>query len=444
MHYARCDTHFLLYVYDVLRNELVEKSDRNDPEFNFIERVLEKSKETALQHYSNPYFHPEQGWGKGGWFNPLTKSNAAYDGQQFAVFKALYKWRDDLARLKDESTMFIMSPAVVADLAQYMPTDKKALWALLGNHARNLKGHLDDLFDVIQLARASGLTGPTALQFLREARAANEGLIENQATPVVEADAAIPDASELRSKRSQLWGNMPMSTIWDESAKPVRSDEKEVIVFTYPQPLHAQFGTPQEQLVAESPSGDRQAANEPETLVDQEFTLKTGRKPKVDREELDSASDAEDMDVDEEVKPTLDPGRSQPADAAEFVTVEDADGSLDSDESDEETAETRSMSKKERSKAKKREKKEAKKQARAEKEVAKKSKQEEDGADEDEEAFDYSKAASVLHASKPNGGGRDSRGEKPFNPYSKKSGDAPKGARKLGHVKSGKTATFKK
>lgn len=34
--YARSDTHFLLYIYDMIRNELVEKSDRSTPETDLI------------------------------------------------------------------------------------------------------------------------------------------------------------------------------------------------------------------------------------------------------------------------------------------------------------------------------------------------------------------------------------------------------------------------
>lgn len=52
--YARADTHFLLYVYDKMRNELLEKSDLSDLEKNKIHDVQEKSKEYALQRYEHP------------------------------------------------------------------------------------------------------------------------------------------------------------------------------------------------------------------------------------------------------------------------------------------------------------------------------------------------------------------------------------------------------
>ena len=61
--YARADTHFLLYVYDNMRNELVEKSDFSNPERNKVQEVLQKSKETALQRYEHPIYDTELGLG---------------------------------------------------------------------------------------------------------------------------------------------------------------------------------------------------------------------------------------------------------------------------------------------------------------------------------------------------------------------------------------------
>ncbi|EOD51783.1 putative exosome complex exonuclease protein [Neofusicoccum parvum UCRNP2] len=58
--YARSDTHFLLYIYDNMRNELVDKSDFSNPEEDRIRRVLEKSKETSLQTYETPIYDTKE------------------------------------------------------------------------------------------------------------------------------------------------------------------------------------------------------------------------------------------------------------------------------------------------------------------------------------------------------------------------------------------------
>ena len=44
--YARSDTHFLLYVFDEMRNELIDKSTQAN---DLLEQVLNGSKQYALQ-----------------------------------------------------------------------------------------------------------------------------------------------------------------------------------------------------------------------------------------------------------------------------------------------------------------------------------------------------------------------------------------------------------
>ncbi|WP_374759170.1 hypothetical protein, partial [Salmonella enterica] len=51
LYYARSDTHYLLYIYDKVRNELVMKSDRGNPGTEYIETALQKSKVQSLSRY---------------------------------------------------------------------------------------------------------------------------------------------------------------------------------------------------------------------------------------------------------------------------------------------------------------------------------------------------------------------------------------------------------
>jgi exosome complex exonuclease RRP6 len=90
-------------------------------------------------------------------------------------------------------------------------------------------------------------------------------------------------------------------------------------------------------------------------------------------------------------------------------------------------------------KAEKRAKKAAKKAAAA----AAGNAQAEIAADvDDEEAFDYNKADSVLHGKRHDSEKGGKKKEKPFDPY-RKSEDAPKGMRRLQMERAGKSHTFK-
>jgi exosome complex exonuclease RRP6 len=115
--YARSDTHFLLYVYDSLRNALIARASRTPSPVDSdgegtskpnpqraIRRVLEKSAETALKLYSrDPYDH-DKGIGMNGWGNLAKKlgKKVAADETLF-VFQRLHFWRDNIAREMDES-----------------------------------------------------------------------------------------------------------------------------------------------------------------------------------------------------------------------------------------------------------------------------------------------------------------------------------------------------
>ena len=120
--YARSDTHWLLFIYDNLRNALLAKSSRppspspNDisgssadgPRQNPQEAmrvVLERSANTALKLYQPDFYDMDSGRGTGGWASSVKKwlPREPADSIAVFVFKRLHAWRDALARKEDES-----------------------------------------------------------------------------------------------------------------------------------------------------------------------------------------------------------------------------------------------------------------------------------------------------------------------------------------------------
>jgi exosome complex exonuclease RRP6 len=119
--YARADTHFLLYVYDNLRNALLDRavsrsasptSRANSPiaPDAFVREVLSRSEETALRVYSLEFYDVEGGAGTNGWdtlarrWNKPTLGVEGIPSVQREVFRAVHLWRDRVARKEDEST----------------------------------------------------------------------------------------------------------------------------------------------------------------------------------------------------------------------------------------------------------------------------------------------------------------------------------------------------
>ena len=119
--YARSDTHFLLYIYDNLRNALLDRgrslaeamqidestsnSSLGEAPYLLIREVLSRSEETALSIYESPSYDAEGGTGTAGWESLLRKWNktALIDGPQANLFLGVHAWRDRTAREEDES-----------------------------------------------------------------------------------------------------------------------------------------------------------------------------------------------------------------------------------------------------------------------------------------------------------------------------------------------------
>jgi len=119
--YARADTHFLLHVYDNLRNALIDRavSRSASPTSRagspiapdaLVREVLSRSAETALRVYSPDSYDGEGGTGPNGWDTLARRWNKpelgidGVPGIQREVFRAVHIWRDRVARGEDEST----------------------------------------------------------------------------------------------------------------------------------------------------------------------------------------------------------------------------------------------------------------------------------------------------------------------------------------------------
>lgn len=176
--YARSDTHFLLYIFDRLRNQLLESPSSSPEEKQesglggggreAIEYVLERSKECALQRYERPTYDAATGRGSGGWHDMLSNSPVALTREQFAVFRALHEWRDKTARADDESPQTVLSKRALFRLAQEMPEDKFAVLRMGSPVSASLRSRTDEVAGLIREARQQGgATGPEMHELIR-------------------------------------------------------------------------------------------------------------------------------------------------------------------------------------------------------------------------------------------------------------------------------------
>jgi exosome complex exonuclease RRP6 len=421
--YARADTHFLLYIYDHMRNELVEKTNPEIPEENRIELVLQKSRDTSLLRYERTIYNAESGRGPGGWYSLLVKTPALLSNEQFAVFRAVHEWRDQIARKDDDSPTFVMPQHVLFSMAKLMPMDMVALLGIAHPVSHGVKSRAGELLALIKSAKARGKRGPSMMDVLRPDSAS---AVTNVNLPTVAASAApktlvaLFDETELRSENSTFWGGAFGSSLWDGPTLT----HSETLRLAVPLPMLSSEIFASSNGLANL-SITREAPTEPEETTTQTkkelapFVIKRGGKRK-----SDAVSDEEGSE--EEVSSESGENHIQ---ILSRSPVEDVAAAREG---------RAEASEKAARKAEKRGKKAAKKAVAA----ADTGGDTEDAGDvEDEEPFDYSKADSVLHGKRNDGekGGR--KKEKPFDPY-RKSEDTSKGMRRLQTERAGKSYTF--
>lgn len=122
--YARSDTHYLLYIYDCVRNELIGRSVAN---YNLLRAALQRSNALAATKYEKIVYDAETGSGPFGWKGLLIKWKHPMTEQQLAVYKAIHQWRDVIARQEDESTNYVLPNHMLFALVERMPTESASV-----------------------------------------------------------------------------------------------------------------------------------------------------------------------------------------------------------------------------------------------------------------------------------------------------------------------------
>ena len=481
LYYARSDTHFLLYIYDCVRNELIAASDPKSPEGDLLREALQNARDLTLSRHEHLEFEEETGQGLRGWHNYILKHGGlAFSSEQFAIFRAVWKWRDDTARKEDESPSFVMGTGPITEISKFNPPDRKALHSLLPPVSPLARPRLDEIWDAIQQAKARG--GPSLLHFITSTNPDFMGMRGAPAAPKQSVTLPVGEGEVKVSKlvKSQLFGDMPISSRW-ENLKRVPPNQEDHVPFPWQRYVNhvsnseasedVPTTTEAEEVVQAEPAAPAPAPEATEEAEDQEFTLKRGKKrksaPTAESSDTSSSEDDAGEGVVEE-----DEGEEEDAASALEEPQDEEQAADDDGDDDDDVVSIGEHSDTKDSKMYKNVKKLPKRRGqsllsqpahgkRASKE--KKSKQgKSDGVTQTERKgkkekskpsfnavpFDYSQAASVMHANR-NGSANTTPQQKGakkqvFDPYAKTGENEIKGARKAMPVRGERSATFKK
>jgi exosome complex exonuclease RRP6 len=118
LRYAREDTHYLLYIYDKLKIELIAHGNQSS---NLLLSTLNRSRDLCLKRFEKEKLYRDSH------LILYNKFNLTFNAIQMKVFAGLYKWRDTVAREQDESVRFVLPNHMLFRITESLPSDPSSL-----------------------------------------------------------------------------------------------------------------------------------------------------------------------------------------------------------------------------------------------------------------------------------------------------------------------------
>lgn len=153
--YAKSDTHFLLSIFDQLKNKLIQANN------NKLQEVLYESRQVAKRRFEFTKFRPLPGSGSNLVTCPVMASNpdepylpivSQYNIPYHIrpVVEMLYNWRDQMAKELDESVRYVMPNQALALLATLSrPVDAKKVLSIPTFVLEPIRDHCQELAEMI-------------------------------------------------------------------------------------------------------------------------------------------------------------------------------------------------------------------------------------------------------------------------------------------------------
>ncbi|XP_038161928.1 exosome component 10 [Cyprinodon tularosa] len=142
--YARADTHYLLYIYDCMRAQLLE-SNHGQP--GLLQSVWNKSKDVSLKKYMKPIYTEES------YLELQRKQKRSFNTQQLTTFRLLYAWRDKLARQEDESTGYVLPTHMMIKISEELPKEPQGIIACCNPVPPLVRQQVNELHLLVQQGR---------------------------------------------------------------------------------------------------------------------------------------------------------------------------------------------------------------------------------------------------------------------------------------------------
>lgn len=151
MKYAQQDTHYLLYIYDMMTNDLI-KAGNGQP--NMLRTVFMDSKIVCRKRYSKPIITQDSHK------DLYQKSKRSFDNRQLYSLREFFVWRDKIARLEDESYPYVLPNHMLLQIAETLPREMQGILACCNPIPPLVRQHLNHLHQIVLKAREQPLIKP--------------------------------------------------------------------------------------------------------------------------------------------------------------------------------------------------------------------------------------------------------------------------------------------
>ncbi|KAH8359924.1 hypothetical protein KR093_009575, partial [Drosophila rubida] len=150
--YARQDTHYLIYVFERMTNDLLQ-ADQGQPQQS-LRMVYQMSTEVCKKRYTKPHIGPDSH------LDLVRKTKRSFDNRQLHALRGIFAWRDATARQEDESYGYVLPNHMMLQIAESLPREMQGILACCNPIPPLVRQQLHTLHQIVLQAREQPLVKP--------------------------------------------------------------------------------------------------------------------------------------------------------------------------------------------------------------------------------------------------------------------------------------------
>ncbi|XP_052119785.1 exosome component 10 [Frankliniella occidentalis] len=157
--YARADTHYLIYIYECMRNALIQAANGQT---NLLLAVYQRSTEVCKRRFQKFILQDDSH------MELYRKSKKMFNNRQMYGLQHLFQWRDRVAREEDESTGYVLPNHMLLHMCELLPREIQGILSCCNPIPPLVRQHLVEMHQIILRARDQPLVKPVVEEELRQ------------------------------------------------------------------------------------------------------------------------------------------------------------------------------------------------------------------------------------------------------------------------------------